>query len=188
LAFGNKETTIKRLRDGASNKSDISGVLQTNNIHLATCARGNFAVTLNAKCLTSPLALHADNGSPMKGATIKVKMERLGVTESFSRPRVSNDNPFSEALFRTCKYLPNWPTAASRPSTRRGLGFKVSCAGITSSTSTARFASSRPISATIARTGLCSPSATASMKLPVRPTPNGGQAIPAKGNPLTRSG
>jgi putative transposase len=62
------------------------------------------------KCLTSPLVLHADNGSPMKGATMKVTMERLGVTASFSRPRVSNDNPFSEALFRTCKYTPNWPT------------------------------------------------------------------------------
>ena len=37
-------------------------------------------------------------------------MERLGVTASFSRPRVSNDNPFSEALFRTCKYTPAWPT------------------------------------------------------------------------------
>ncbi len=37
-------------------------------------------------------------------------MERLGVTASFSRPRVSNDNPFSEALFRTCKYTPTWPT------------------------------------------------------------------------------
>lgn len=61
-------------------------------------------------CLTSPLVLHADNGSPMKGATMKVTMERLGVTASFSRPRVSNDNPFSEALFRTCKYTPNWPT------------------------------------------------------------------------------
>jgi transposase InsO family protein len=62
------------------------------------------------KCLTTPLVLHADNGSPMKGATMKVTMERLGVTASFSRPRVSNDNPFSEALFRTCKYTPNWPT------------------------------------------------------------------------------
>jgi len=62
------------------------------------------------KCLTSPLVLHADNGSPMKGATMKVTMERLGVVASFSRPRVSNDNPFSEALFRTCKYTPNWPT------------------------------------------------------------------------------
>ena len=59
---------------------------------------------------TSPLVLHADNGSPMKGATMKVTMERLGVTASFSRPRVSNDNPFSEALFRTCKYMPGWPT------------------------------------------------------------------------------
>ena len=41
---------------------------------------------------------------------MKVTMERLGVTPSFSRPRVSNDNPFSEARFRTCKYTPNWPT------------------------------------------------------------------------------
>lgn len=62
------------------------------------------------KCLTSPLVLHADNGSPMKGATMKTTMERLGVIASFSRPRVSNDNPFSEALFRTCKYMPGWPT------------------------------------------------------------------------------
>jgi transposase InsO family protein len=62
------------------------------------------------KCLTSPLVLHADNGSPMKGATMKTTMERLGVTASFSRPRVSNDNPFSEALFRTCKYMPDWST------------------------------------------------------------------------------
>jgi transposase InsO family protein len=61
------------------------------------------------KCLTSPPVLHADNGSPMKGATMKTTMERLGVTASFSRPRVSNDNPFSEALFRTCKYVPGWP-------------------------------------------------------------------------------
>ena len=61
-------------------------------------------------CLTSPLVLHADNGSPMKGATLKVTLEHLGVTVSYSRPRVSNDNPFSEALFRTCKYRPEWPS------------------------------------------------------------------------------
>src|SRR6056297_4017109 len=47
-AFGNKETTIKRLRTGASNKSDLGGVLQTNNIHLATCAPGDIAATLTA--------------------------------------------------------------------------------------------------------------------------------------------
>ena len=62
-------------------------------------------------CLTRPLVLHADNGSPMKGATIKATLERLGVIASYSRPRVSDDNPFSEALFRTCKYRPDWPTS-----------------------------------------------------------------------------
>ena len=61
-------------------------------------------------CFMQPLVLHADNGSPMKGATMKTTMEKLGITASYSRPRVSNDNPFSEALFRTCKYRPNWPT------------------------------------------------------------------------------
>ena len=37
----------------------------------------------------------------MKGATMKVTLEKLGIIASYSRPRVSNDNPFSEALFRT---------------------------------------------------------------------------------------
>jgi putative transposase len=46
----------------------------------------------------------------MKGATMKATLESLGILASYSRPRVSNDNPFSEALFRTCKYRPNWPT------------------------------------------------------------------------------
>jgi hypothetical protein len=52
-AFGNKDTTIKRLRTGASNKSDVGGVLQTNNIHILTCSKG--AVTETLKVLrTSP--------------------------------------------------------------------------------------------------------------------------------------
>ena len=45
-AFGNKETTLKRLRSGASNKSDVGGVLQTNNIHIATCQPGEVTNTL----------------------------------------------------------------------------------------------------------------------------------------------
>lgn len=48
MAFGNKDTTIKRLRTGASNKSDLGGVLQTNNIHLKTCAPSDIAATLAA--------------------------------------------------------------------------------------------------------------------------------------------
>lgn len=47
-AFGNKETTIKKLRSGASNKSDLGGVLQTNNIHIAVCAKGEVSKTLKA--------------------------------------------------------------------------------------------------------------------------------------------
>ena len=46
----------------------------------------------------------------MKGATMVATLERLGVLASFSRPSVSNDNPFSEALFRTLKYCPDYPT------------------------------------------------------------------------------
>ena len=56
------------------------------------------------------LVLHADNGGPMKGATMVGTLERLGVIPSFSRPGVSDDNPYSEALFRTLKYCPTFPT------------------------------------------------------------------------------
>src|SRR3954465_3745929 len=48
-AFGNKETTIKRLRKGESNKSDLGGVLQTNNIHIAVAAPGEVAKVLAAQ-------------------------------------------------------------------------------------------------------------------------------------------
>ena len=53
---------------------------------------------------------HSDNGSPMKGATMLTTMQKLGVVPSFSRPSVSNDNPYSESLFKTLKYSPVYPT------------------------------------------------------------------------------
>jgi len=56
-----------------------------------------------------PLVLHADNGSAMKGATLLAAMRSLGVLPSYSRPRVSNDNAYAEALFRTAKYCALWP-------------------------------------------------------------------------------
>ena len=55
------------------------------------------------------LVLHSDNGVPMKGATMLATLEKLGVVPSFSRPSVSDDNPYSEALFRTAKYHPSFP-------------------------------------------------------------------------------
>lgn len=57
----------------------------------------------------APLVLHSDNGSPMKAATFLGLLEKLGIQSSFSRPRVSNDNAFSEAMFRTLKGRPNYP-------------------------------------------------------------------------------
>jgi transposase InsO family protein len=56
------------------------------------------------------LVFHSDNGGPMKGATMLATLQKLGVVASFSRPRVSDDNPYSEALFRTLKYRPGYPS------------------------------------------------------------------------------
>jgi transposase InsO family protein len=64
---------------------------------------------LTEQCIDQPLVLHADNGSPMKGETLLETLYRLGISTSYSRPRTSNDNPYSEALFRTCKYCPAYP-------------------------------------------------------------------------------
>lgn len=55
------------------------------------------------------LVLHSDNGGPMKGSTMLATLQHLGIVASFSRPSVSDDNPFSEALFRTLKYRPDYP-------------------------------------------------------------------------------
>ncbi len=55
------------------------------------------------------LVLHSDNGGPMKALTMLAKLQDLGVMPSFSRPRVSDDNPYSESLFRTMKYRPEYP-------------------------------------------------------------------------------
>lgn len=55
------------------------------------------------------LVLHSDNGTPMRGSTMISTLQRLGVAPSFSRPHVSDDNPYSEALFRTLKHTPASP-------------------------------------------------------------------------------
>jgi transposase InsO family protein len=55
------------------------------------------------------LVVHSDNGAPMKGSTMLATMHDLGITPSFSRPSVSDDNAFIEALFRHLKYAPSYP-------------------------------------------------------------------------------
>jgi transposase InsO family protein len=68
---------------------------------------------LSEGCMLAPPVLHSDNGSPQKGFTLRAKLETLGVRASYSRPHVSDDNPYSEALFRTVKYRPDYPYQGS---------------------------------------------------------------------------
>jgi transposase InsO family protein len=80
-------------------------------VESAECAAALFLAICRVQRLDpAGIVLHADNGGPMKGATMVATLERLGVLASFSRPGVSNDNPYSEALFRTLKYHPEFPT------------------------------------------------------------------------------
>jgi len=76
---------------------------------------GNSSMLLAHACMIhgikpDELVLHSDNGGPMKGATMLATLHKLGVIPSFSRPSVSNDNPYSESLFRTMKYRPEYPS------------------------------------------------------------------------------
>ena len=56
-----------------------------------------------------PQVVHADRGTSMTSKTVAALLADLEVTRSHSRPRVSNDNPFSESLFKTLKYGPEFP-------------------------------------------------------------------------------
>ena len=142
-------------------------------------------------CFMQPLVLHADNGSPMKGATMKTTIEKLGITASYSRPRVSNDNSFSEALFRTCKYRPGWPSKGFATKTDAQAWVKPFASwyiGITASICTAPFASLPRAHATLAMTAQRWQTEPFSMQMHVRKNQNAGQAKPATGNPPDPSG
>lgn len=69
-------------------------------------------ICLRERIAPGQVVLHSDNGGPMKGATMLATLQALGVTPSLSRPAVSNDNPYSESLFRTLKYRPDYPARA----------------------------------------------------------------------------
>lgn len=77
--------------------------------------RGTLAQELLRTCLRreqitrSQLTVHADRGGPMQGKPVAWLLADLGVTRSHSRPRVSNDNPYSESHFKTLKYHATFP-------------------------------------------------------------------------------
>ena len=103
-AFGNKETTLKRLRSGVSNKSDLGGILQTNNIHIATCALGQTSATI-AALRTSP-------------ATTRGKARFILATdgETLEAEDLTSDDP---------------PVACAYPDFHDHFGFFLPLAGIT---------------------------------------------------------
>jgi putative transposase len=67
----------------------------------ATCAKQGI--------VPQQLTIHADRGAPMRSTLVALLFSDLGIDASHSRPRVSNDNPFSESQFRTLKYRPEFP-------------------------------------------------------------------------------
>ena len=91
-------------------------VARHENAHLAerlieqTCAK---------QCIgPQQLTIHADRGAPMRSKLVALLFSDLGIAASHARPRVSNDNPFSEAQFRTFKYRPGVSEAVRRTRTR----------------------------------------------------------------------
>jgi len=76
----------------------------------ATLAEQLIAATIKAENVPArQLTLHADRGSSMASKPVALLLADLGVTKTHSRPRVSNDNPYSEAQFKTLKYCPSFP-------------------------------------------------------------------------------
>ena len=88
-------------------------------------------------CQMRCLVLHADNGSPMKGATMTVTMEKLGITASYSRPRVSTDTLSLRFYSEPASIARNGQPRALPPRPVLNLGCKPSSVGTTASTSTA---------------------------------------------------
>lgn len=76
----------------------------------AGLAKHLFAHTLAAHAIDpDTLTVHSDRGSPMTAHTFAELLAAMGVARSYSRPRVSNDNPYSESHFKTLKYTPDYP-------------------------------------------------------------------------------
>ena len=127
------------------------------------------------------VSVHADNGGPMKGATMLATLQRLGIVPSCSRPSVSNDNPFSESLFRTLKYCPTYPTTPLQAWTRPVRGSRRLSTGTTTNSYTVASASRPRPRAMPARTPRFYTAEIVSIMPPNAPIPRGGQAPHAMG-------
>jgi len=84
-----------------------------------------------------PLILHVDNGNAMPAVKLESRLEELGVLRLFSRPRISNANPYSESPFSTVKYRPDYPRRPFILKSRPVNGSTSSSTGRTTNTATA---------------------------------------------------
>ena len=80
-----------------------------NSSHAAELAKRT-ALAEGVHAMAAKPVLHGDNGATLKATTVLAMLQWLGIEPSYSRPRVSDDNPYAEALFRTAKYRPDFPT------------------------------------------------------------------------------
>jgi len=118
------------------------------------------------------LTIHADRGSSMTSKPVAFLLADLGVTQSHSRPHVSDDNPYSEAQFKTLKYGPTSPASSPR-SRRLGRTARSSFPGTTRNTATAGWACTPPSTSTTAPPMPSATSASPSSTTPTGRTPNG---------------
>jgi len=86
-----------------------------------TLADRLIAETVAKEGITSGLTIHADRGSSMTSKPVAFLLADLGITKSHSRPHVSDDNPFSEAQFKTLKYHPTFPQRFGSPEDARAF-------------------------------------------------------------------
>ncbi len=135
-----------------------------------------------------PEVIHADRGTSMTSKPVAQLMVDLGVTRSHSRPRVSNDNPYSESQFKTMKYCPAFPAtfgslADPAPSGRR------SSATTTTSTAIPGSGCTHPPRSTTAPPPRSGPCASRPSTPPTPPTPtDSATADPDPRNPQSRPG
>ncbi len=153
-AFGNRETTLKRLRKGESNKSDLGGVLQTNNIHIAVAAPGEVTKTL-AALKASPATIRAKARFVLAtdGETFEAEDMASGETVACAYPDFPNhfgfflplagittvkqvrENAFdiratsrlNRLYVELLKDNPDWGTAARRPDMNHFMARLIFC-------------------------------------------------------------
>jgi putative transposase len=118
------------------------------------------------------LTIHADRGQAMVSKSVAFLLADLGVTKTHSRPHVSNDNPFSEAQFKTLKYRPAFPDRSAHSRTRAPMA-RPSSPGTTPNITTAASACSRLMTCTSAWPSSAWPSAPPCSRRRTRPIPSG---------------